>query len=524
MNSFCGVLALHYLCIKNSTMAQGQVQTQKQEQALKQTQNISQQQLLQAQLIELPVNQLVERINAEMDDNPALEAESPADGMDATHDTYDDEPDGTAAEEVDFDTAKEREDRQSALDEALSSIGRDDEDLPVYHGGGNGPQEEREEVVYGDTVSFYDQLKEQMGETELDDRQREIMEYLIGSLDDDGLLRKTTDSIADELSIYRGMNVTEGDVEDVLMVLHDFDPPGIGARSLQECLLLQIERRDDSRLKDLMREVISRHFDEFTKKHWDRIQSALSLSDTQAEALNRELRKLNPKPGAAMGETVGRSLHQITPDFIVDTQDDGTVTFTLNSGEVPELHVSQSFADTLKEYQDNRANMSRQMKEALLYTRKKVEAAQGFIEAVKMRRRTLTLTMQAIINRQHRFFEDGDEASLRPMILKDIAEKTGLDLSTISRVSNSKYAQTRWGTFPLRYFFSDSYVTENGEELSTREIKAALRDIVDAEDKKRPLSDDALKEELNRKGYPIARRTVAKYREQLGIPIARLRK
>lgn len=225
-----------------------------------------------------------------------------------------------------------------------------------------------------------------------------------------------------------------------------------------------------------------------------------------------------------MGETLGRSMHQITPDFIVDTHDDGTVTFALNSGDIPELHVSQSFADTLKEYQDNRAGMSRQMKEALLYTKKKVEAAQGFIEAVKVRRRTLTVTMQAIIHWQHRFFEDGDEASLRPMILKDIAEKTGLDLSTISRVSNSKYAQTRWGTFPLRYFFSDSYVTESGEELSTRKIKAALRDIVDAEDKRRPLSDDAIRERLEAKGFPIARRTVAKYREQLGIPIARLRK
>lgn len=243
------------------------------------------------------------------------------------------------------------------------------------------------------------------------------------------------------------------------------DPPGIGARSLQECLLLQVKRRPDSRLKNLMLDVVERYFDEFTKKHWHRIRAALSLTEMQADVLMGELRKLNPKPGASMGETVGRNMQQITPDFIVDTHEDGSVTFSLNSGDVPELHVSQSFADTLREYQENKAGMSRQMKEALLYTKKKVEAAQGFIEAVKMRRRTLTLTMQAIIHWQHRFFEDGDEASLRPMILKDIAEKTGLDLSTISRVSNSKYAQTRWGTFPLRHFFSDSYVTESGEEL-----------------------------------------------------------
>lgn len=505
-------------------MAQSQVQEQKQEQALRQTQNFSQQQLLQAHLVELPINQLMERINAEMDDNPALEAESPGDDITSGNEIYDDGPNDDTVSDDDFDTRNEREERQSALDDALSNIGRDDEDLPVYHGGIN-TQDEREDMVYGEAVSFYDQLKEQLGEMDIDDRQRQIMEYLIGSLDDDGLLRKSMDGIADELAIYQGLDVTADDIDRVLGIMQQYlDPPGIGARSLQECLLLQVKRRPDSRLKNLMLDVVERYFDEFTKKHWHRIRAALSLTEMQADVLMGELRKLNPKPGASMGETVGRNMQQITPDFIVDTHEDGSVTFSLNNGDVPELHVSQSFADTLREYQENKAGMSRQMKEALLYTKKKVEAAQGFIEAVKMRRRTLTLTMQAIIHWQHRFFEDGDEASLRPMILKDIAEKTGLDLSTISRVSNSKYAQTRWGTFPLRHFFSDSYVTESGEELSTRRIKAALRDIVDAEDRSRPLSDDALRDELNKRGYPIARRTVAKYREQLSIPIARLRR
>ena len=273
-----------------------------------------------------------------------------------------------------------------------------------------------------------------------------------------------------------------------------------------------------------MQDVVANYFDEFTKKHWDKIQQALALTHLQAKALYKELRKLNPKPGASMGETMGRSLQQITPDFIVDTLDDGTVTFTLNNGEMPELSVSQSFADSMKEYQQNKGSMTRQTKEALLYIKQKVDAAQSFIEAIRARRRTLSLTMNAIIQLQHQFFVDGDESSMRPMILKDVAEKTGLDLSTISRVSNSKYAQTRWGTFPLRYFFSDGYVTENGEELSTRQIKATLRDIVDGEDKQHPLNDDALKAELDRRGFPIARRTVAKYREQLGIPIARLRR
>ena len=495
-----------------------QIQEQKLEQKL--GQSISHQQLLQAALVELPVAQLVDRVNIEMNDNPALEVDADYDEP-AVLDFQDSSDYGDGGD--DYETSSEREERQSALDDALSNIGRDDEDLPVYQGG-SAVAEEREEMVYGETVSFYDQLKEQMGELEMTEQQCDVMEYLIGSLDDDGLLRKGLDVICEELAIYHNIDVTEQEVEQVLQLLQHFDPAGIGARSLQECLLLQISRREPSRVRDLMQKVITSYFDEFTKKHWDKIQSALALNDMQAEALFRELRKLNPRPGASLGETVGRNLQQITPDFIVDTQDDGTVTFVLNNGEVPELKVSQSFADLLKEYQDNKENLSRQTKEALLYTKKKVDAAQNFIEAIKVRRHTLTVTMRAIIQLQHQFFVDGDEASLRPMILRDVAEKTGLDPSTISRVSNSKYAQTRWGTFPLRHFFSDGFVTESGEELSTRQIKAALRDIIDAEDKKRPLSDDVLKEELAKRGFPIARRTVAKYREQLGIPIARLRK
>ena len=501
-------------------MAQSQIQEQRQTQGQKLTQSISHQQLLQATLVELPITQLVDRINTEMNDNPALETDSGYDLPDAPE--YADYQDDQDASD-DYSVSAEREERQSALDEALAGIGRDDEDLPVYHGGSN-VAEDREEMIYGQSESFYDQLMEQVGESELTDRQRDIMEYLIGSLDDDGLLRKPSDVISDELAIYHNIDATHEEIEHVLKVLQDFDPAGIGARSLQECLLIQISRRDDSKVKTLMQQVIADYFEAFTKKHWDKIQAALSLTDIQAEALFKELRKLNPRPGASMGETVGRSIQQITPDFIIDTQDDGTVTFTLNNGEVPELKVSQSFVDSMKEYQDNKEHLSRQTKEALLYIKKKVDAAQGFIEAIKVRRHTLTATMQAIIALQHQFFLDGDEASLRPMILKDVAEKTGLDLSTISRVCNSKYAQTRWGTFPLRHCFSDSYVTESGEELSTRQIKAALRDIIEAENRQKPLSDDAIKEELAKKGYPIARRTVAKYREQLGIPIARLRK
>lgn len=499
--------------------------TQIQEQSLqqKQSQIISHQQLLQASLVELPLMQLVDRVNTEMNDNPALELDSGYDDADNTE--YSDFSDHSESSDTseDYDVLTEREERQSALDDALSNIGRDDDELPVYHGG-SAVAEDREEMVYGQTTSFYDQLKEQMVLLDMTDRQRGIMEYMIGSLDDDGLLRKRLDAISDELAVYHNIDASEEELREVQTLLQGFDPAGIGAASLQECLLLQIDRKDSSWLKDQMKRVVANYFEEFTHKHWDKIQASLSLSDDQAEQVFHELRKLNPRPGASLGETIGRSLQQITPDFIVDTHDDGTVTFTLNNGELPELKVSQSFIDSMDEFQQNREHMSRQSKEALLYIKKKVDSAQGFIEALKVRRHTLTITMRAIIQLQHQFFVDGDEASLRPMILKDVAEKTGLDLSTVSRVSNSKYAQTRWGTFPLRHFFSDSYVTQSGEELSTRQIKVALREIVDAEDKKQPLSDDDIKAALAERGFPIARRTVAKYREKLGIPIARLRK
>ena len=496
-------------------MAQSQIQEQRLTEQQRLTQSITQQQLLQSQLTELPVTQLVERIQAEMDDNPALEP-STDEG-----DTFSENVEYT--EQSENADAYEQEERQSALDEALQSLGRDDEDLPVYQGGMSN-QEERESMVYGQSLSFYDQLKEQMGMINLTEQQQSIMEYLIGSLDDDGLLRKPLHAIADELAIYHGVDVNEEQIEQVLTMLQDFDPAGIGARSLQECLLLQVKRREPSRLKELMERVLNKYFELFTKKHWKQLQQALRLTDLQAETLISELRKLNPKPGTSMGEVVGHSIQQITPDFIIDTLDDGTVSFQLNTGDIPELHVSPSFTETLEEYQHNKDNMSRQMKEALLYTKKKVDAAQNFIEAIRQRHHTLTIVMRAIIQWQHRFFEDGDEASLRPMILKDISERTGLDLSTVSRVSNSKYAQTRWGTFPLRYFFNDGYTTTEGEELSTRQIKVALRDLIDGEDKAHPLSDETLRQMLAGKGYPIARRTVAKYREQLGIPVARLRK
>lgn len=501
-------------------------------------QRLSQQQMLQVHLLEMPLTELEQSVNAELDDNPALETTSPEDVFEGCHvegndssTSYGDDSqpssssDG-ASDNDDFDASKEREERDSALNDALERIGGGDDDMPTagYTGGSGADSADYEEMVYGDTTSFYDKLKEQMGETELSEKDEDIMEYVIGSLDSDGLLRKDSESISDELAIYHGIDCTIDDVDRVVRILQTFDPAGIGAHSLQECLLLQIKRRPNDSLKPMMQKVITDCFDEFTKKHFDKIRSALGVDTDTTERVMTELRRLNPKPGSSLGETEGRNIQQITPDFIVDTDDNGNVTFTLNSGNIPELKVSPSFADMMEAYKNNKTSMSRREKEALLYAKEKVERARGYIEAIKVRRRTLTITMQAIIDWQRRFFQDGDEADLKPMILKNIADRTGLDISTISRVSNIKYAQTNWGTFPLRFFFSDGYTTDEGEELSTRKIKLALKDLIAKEDKKKPMSDDALTKALTKLGYPIARRTVAKYREQLGLPVARLRK
>ncbi len=508
-------------------MAQRLIQTQAQK--LQQLQRLTAQQMLQVKLLEMPLTELEESVNAELDDNPALESENPDDMLNESYDgdtpMDNDSAENSNDDEDAYEAQSEQEERKDELDQALESIGQDDQ-MPDYNTDSYSNQDsaDYEEIVYGDTTSFYDKLKEQMDMQVLTDKEKQVMEYLIGSLDDDGLLRKDLDSISDELAIYHNLDVDEKDVEHVLHILQTFDPAGVGARSLQECLLLQVKRMPRGVLRKTLEEIFTDYFEEFTKKHWDKIKTGLELNDTQLETVQEEIRKLNPKPGASMGETEGRNMQQITPDFIVDTNDDGTITFTLNRGNIPQLTVSPSFTDMIDTYKKNKANMSRSDKEALLYAKEKVDKAQGFIEAIKQRRHTLIVTMKAIIDIQRQFFLDGDEADLKPMILKDVADRTGLDISTISRVSNVKYAQTKWGTFPLKFFFTDGYTTESGEEMSTRKIKIALQELIDHEDKKKPLSDDAIAKVMKEKGFPIARRTVAKYREQLGIPVARLRK
>lgn len=490
-------------------MVQGSSQIQSQTQ--QQVQTLSPQQILTVKLLELPAVELEERVHAEVLDNPALE----------------EGPDPVETAELPGEAAvDENGDRMDDEDWSLGDY-RTEDDIPDYKLRDNAyasDEERAAEIPFSDNVSFYEMLKEQLGERDLTEHQRQLAEYILGSLDDDGLLRKDLASMADELAIYGGVETSEAELEEVLRMVQDFDPAGIGARSLQECLLLQIRRRDDSPLRQREIDIVEKCYDEFTRKHWDKIKLRLDLTDEQLKEALAELVKLNPRPGSSMGEAMGKNLQQIVPDFLVETDDDGTLTVSLNNGHVPELRLSRTFTDMLEEHTKNRANQTKESRDALLFLKQKVDAAQGFIDAVKQRQQTLMKTMQAIVDLQRPFFLEGDESLLRPMILKDVAERTGLDISTISRVSNSKYVQTNYGVYALKFFFGDGYTTESGEELSVREIRKILQECIDHEDKTSPLTDDELAAILKEKGYPIARRTVAKYRLQLNIPVARLRR
>ena len=486
-----------------------QVQTQAQQQV----QTLSPQQILVVKLLELPTLELEERIHSELLDNPALE-----EGKEPSEDHED--------HEDNFATDEDGEPNSDYGEDLSLGDYRTEDDIPDYKLQENNRSkgETPEEIPFSDNVSFYETLKEQLDMQNLTPEEKQLGEYLIGSLDDDGLLRKSTESLIDELAIYQGIYTSPEQLEHVLSIIQDFDPAGIGARSLQECLLLQIQRKENSPLKQIELDIIGKCCDEFTRKNKDKIIQKLGITEEQYNAATAELTKLNPRPGSSLGETIGKNLQQIIPDFIVDTEDDGTVTLTLNNRNVPELRLSREFTEMLDEHTRNKANQSKESKDALMFLKQKVDAAQGFIDAVKQRQQTLLSTMQAIIDLQLPFFQDGDESRLRPMILKDVAERAKLDISTVSRVSNSKYVQTNFGIYPLKFFFSDGYTTESGEELSVREIKRILKECVDNENKEKPYTDDELADMLKAKGYPIARRTVAKYRQQLNIPVARLRR
>ncbi len=494
-------------------MPQSLTQEQTQEQKLLQQQRITQQHLLGVKLLGMSLAELEQSVNAELDENPALERVSDEETVDSIDENGDFGGDDSTSEE-------EREERQDKFDEALEHMESDDEPAEgndYYTASAAVPDD-----IFSQAKSFRDSLNEQAGEIDLSDRERSIMDYLIGSLDADGFLRKETSVLIEELAIYEYIETTDDEIERLIRALQSFDPPGIGARSLQECLRIQIRRMPDGRLKSCMLQVVNDYFTEFTRLRWDKIQEALALNDVQTDTLKSEFRRLNPKPGAALGETLGRSTQHITPDFTVWQTAGGRLAFEVNTGDLPSLAISDSFLALLEDSKKTPAKeQGKREQEAVVYARRKVEQASWFIDAVKQRQRTMEATMSAILAWQRDFFLTGEESDLRPMILKDIAAQTGYDLSTISRVCNEKYARTQWGTFPLRHFFTDNFSSD--EELSSRKVKTALKELIDGEDKTHPLSDEALVEAMSKLGYNIARRTVAKYRDKMGIPVSKLR-
>ncbi|MCQ2111649.1 MAG: RNA polymerase factor sigma-54 [Bacteroidaceae bacterium] len=491
---------------------QGNVEIQTQVQT--QTLALSPQQVLEVRLLQLSGAEFEERVRAELDDNPALEEK------------FDGDPE--------TDSEIEQSDNQSDIDgyddysADAPQIGDPNadfasaDDIPDYYSQPRSmtPDQQAAEIPFSDTTSFYDQLNEQLAEQDLTELQEEIARYIIGSLDENGFLEKSIQEITDDLAIYQFLDVTEKEVEEVLHVIWQFDPPGIGARNLQECLLIQIAREEKPANRELETLIIRDWFDDFTHKRWDRITQKLGLTEEKFKPALDNLLHLNPRPGSALGEAAGRSTQQVNPDFTVESYD-GQIHMSLNNFNVPELKVSQSFSQMLE---SQIASGKGQQKAEALYVKQKIDSARGFIDAMQQRYRTLSSTMKAIIDLQKPFFLEGDESLLKPMILKDVADRTGLDISTISRATSEKYVQTDFGIFPLKFFFTDGFTTSSGEEVSVKEIHRILRELTDAEDKAHPLTDDQLASALNEKGYPVARRTVAKYREQLGIPVARMRR
>lgn len=483
--------------------------TQKLQQKL--LQKLSPQQILLMKLLQIPSIALEQRIKQEIEENPALEdASDPEMSTDAEEFPTDTEPD--PVDELE----REREDFD--ITDYL-----DDDDIPAYRMNSNNSSsdDEHREVPYASGISFHETLIAQLGMQRLDERQVAIATYIIGNLDDSGYLNRSLTAMVDDLAFTQNIATTPEELAEILKIVQGFDPPGVGARDLRECLLIQLQRQDPAPAVTLAAHLVDRYFDELTKKHYDKISKKVKVTEEELRDAVNEILKLNPKPGNSMGETT-RTNHYIMPDFFVYNKD-GELELQLNSRNTPELRLSRTYVDMLETYAESKSKSSSQ-KDAVMFIKQKIDSAKWFIDAIKQRQNTLFVTMSAIMEYQKEYFLSGDETRLRPMILKDVAELVGLDISTISRVANSKYVQTPFGTFLLKTFFSESMQTESGEEVSTREIKKILSDCIEAEEKGKPLTDEQLTDILKEKGYNIARRTVAKYREQLNIPVARLRK
>ncbi len=480
-------------------------------------QKLSPQQIQLMKLLQVPTAILDERIKEEMEENPALEQsdeghEDEFENKDEFADTSEDEfeKDGSADEYDNIDIS-------DYVHEGDDDVGdyklRDD----------NYPEADDNRVIpHKVETSFNEMMLQQLGMLKLNEKQQKIAEQIVGSLDDDGYLRREISSIIDDLAFRQNVDTDEEEVAAIILQIQQFDPPGVGARNLQECLLIQLERKiDQGKHIELAIKVLDKYFDEFTKKHYEKIQKGLDLNDEQLREIIGQIVKLNPKPGGTVGGS-NKGENYVIPDFFI-TNNNGKLELTLNSKNAPDLRISEGYRDMLKDY-DKGTKKDKQQKEAVLFIKQKIDSAKWFIDAIKQRQNTLLNTMEAIMNYQHEFFLTGDETDLKPMILKDIAERTNLDISTVSRVANSKFVQTEFGSYRLKFFFSESLQTDSGEEVSTREVKKILTDLISEETKKHPYSDEKLTEMLQEKGYNIARRTVAKYREQLNIPVARLRK
>ncbi|TNE75599.1 MAG: RNA polymerase sigma-54 factor [Bacteroidetes bacterium] len=469
-------------------------------------QRLSPQQIQLMKLLQVPTMELDQRIKQEIEENPALEEGSETNEDDfGGEEDYDDHSDNERDD--DFDISDYFDDDTPDYKTQVSNKGRDEEEKVIPLSG---------------EQSFQERLTEQLHLLDLTEEQFQIADTIIGNLDEAGYLKREVDAIVDDLAFSVNLSVTEEQVEEVLAIVQSLDPAGVGARDLRECLLLQIERNQGGDIvKFTAKKILEDFFEEFTKKHYEKIKKKLEIDDEDLKEAVDEIVKLNPKPGGSMKEAA-RNFQQIIPDFMINDSD-GELQLTLNGRNAPELKVSREYQNMLRKYAEG-AKATREDKEALSFVKQKLDGAKWFIDAIKQRQNTLLLTMTAIMEYQREYFLTGDETNLKPMILKDIAEKVGLDISTISRVANSKYVQTGYGIFPLKYFFSESLSTDSGEEVSTREVKKILSEAIENEHKRKPLTDEKLAQLLKEKGYNIARRTVAKYREQLNIPVARLRK
>ena len=484
----------------------------------KQLQKLSPQQIQLMKLLQVPTAQLEERIKEEIEENPALEEAE--DGHETEYDESKDEFSDTDTGDTEMDGSV---DEYENIDISEYVSDGDDEVGDYKLKDTNYPElDEGKEIPIKVERGFNEFMLEQLGMLTIDEDQKKVALQIIGNLDDDGYLRREFSAIVDDLAFRQNITTTEEEIAELVLQIQQFDPPGIAARNLQECLLLQLERKlHEGKHVEMAIKVLEKYFDEFTKKHYEKIQRGYDLNDDQLREVINQIVKLNPKPAGAVGES-GRAESYVVPDFFI-YNNAGKLELTLNNKNAPDLRISEGYRDMLKEY-DRGSKKDKRQKEAVIFIKQKIDAAKWFIDAIKQRHNTLLNTMEAIMNYQRAFFISGDETDLRPMILKHIAEETNLDISTVSRVANSKFVQTEFGTYRLKFFFSESLQTDSGEEVSTREVKKILSNIIEAEDKKHPYSDEKLTEMLQEKGYNIARRTVAKYREQLNISVARLRK